>query len=72
MSEGEDIIIKGGSIELEFDDTVYPRNPSNPKKHQNPNRKISRIVVVDENGGQKYDSGESPNGMKWTITVSTK
>jgi len=72
MSEGEDIIIKGGSIELEFEDSVYPKNPSNPKKHQNPNRKISRIVVVDENGGQKYDSGESPNGMKWTITVSTK
>ncbi|HEV2829578.1 MAG TPA: hypothetical protein VGW76_18410 [Pyrinomonadaceae bacterium] len=72
MSEGEDIIIKGGSIELEFEDSVYPRNPSNPKKHQNPNRKISRIVVVDENGGQKYDSGESPNGMKWTITISTR
>ena len=72
MSEGEDIIIKGGSIELEFEDSVYPKNPSNPKKHQNPNRKISRIVVVDENGGQKYDSGESQNGMKWTITVSTK
>ena len=72
MSEGEDIIIKGGSIELEFEDSVYPRNPSDPKKHQNPNRKISRIVVVDENGGQKYDSGESPNGMKWTITISTR
>lgn len=72
MAEGEDIIIKGGSIELEFDDVVYPRNPSNPRKHQNPNRKISRIVVVDENGGQKYDSGESQNGMRWTITVSTK
>jgi hypothetical protein len=72
MAEGEDIIIKGGSIELEFDDTVYPSNPSNPKRHQNPNRKISRIVVVDENGGQKYDSGESQSGMRWTITVSTK
>jgi hypothetical protein len=72
MSEGEDIIIKGGSIEIEFDDDVYPNNPSNPKKHQNPNRKISRIVVVDENSGQKYDSGESQNGLKWTITVSTR
>ena len=72
MAEGEDIIIKGGSIELEFDDAVYPNNPSEPKKHKNPNRKISRIVVVDENGGEKFDSGESQNGMKWTITVSTK
>ena len=72
MAEGEDIIIKGGSIELEFDHEVYPNNPSNPKKHQNPNRKISRIVVVDDNGGQKFDSGESQNGLKWTITVSTK
>ena len=72
MAEGEDIIIKGGSIELEFDDAVYPNNPSEPRRHKNPNRKISRIVVVDENDGQKYDSGESQNGMKWTITVSTK
>ncbi|HUS11489.1 MAG TPA: hypothetical protein VMZ30_13565 [Pyrinomonadaceae bacterium] len=72
MAEGDDIIIKGGSVELQFDDAIYPNSSSDPKKHRNPNRKISRIVVVDENGGQKYDSGESQSGMKWTITVSTK
>jgi hypothetical protein len=72
MAEGEDIIIKGGSVEVKFDNTLYPRNPNDPKKHENANRKISKIVIVDEDGNEKYNSGESQNGMKWTVTVSTK
>lgn len=72
MAEGEDIIIKGGSVELNFDDSLYGKNPNDPNKHENANRKISKIVIVDENGTEKYNSGDSSNGLKWTVTISTK
>lgn len=69
---GGEIIIKGGSVNVQFDDSVYKKDPSDPKKHENANRKITRIVVVDENGGERFNSGDSPSGLKWTIAVSTK
>lgn len=72
MSDGGgDIIIKGGSVNVQFDDSLYRKDPNDPKKHDNANRKITRIVIVDENDAEQYNSGDSPNGLKWTITVST-
>ena len=64
-----DIIIKGSSVHVQFDDAGYSKNGS---KHDNPNKKITQIVVVDENGVEKCNSGDSPGGLKWTVTVSTK
>ena len=69
---GGDIIIKGGSVELDYDDTLYPKKPGDPKKHTNSNRKITKVVVEDETGAEIYNSGDSQNGMKWTITISTR
>jgi len=71
MANGGDIIIKGGSVDLDFDDNVYKKDdPAKPKKHLNKNGKITQIVVVDENGVEKCNSGVSPSGLKWTITVT--
>jgi hypothetical protein len=64
-----DIIIKGGSVQVQFDDAGYTRNGS---KHDNPNKKITRIVVVDENGVEKLNSGDSQGGLRWTVTVTTR
>ena len=64
-----DIIIKGGSVEVRFDSAGYTKNGN---KHDNPNKKITQIVVVDENGVEKCNSGDSPAGLKWKVTVSTK
>lgn len=73
MSDGGgEIIIKGGSVNVQFDESVYKKDPNDPKKHENANRKITSIVIVDENGGERFNSGESQGGLKWTITVSTK
>jgi hypothetical protein len=66
------IVIRGGSVELVFDDGLYERDPKDPHRLRTANRKITKIVIVDDNGTQQYDSGENPNGLKWTITVSTK
>ena len=69
---GSEIIIKGSSVQIDFDETVYKKNNGDPKIHENRDRRITRIRVVDENDGEKYDSGDSPNGLKWTVTISTK
>jgi hypothetical protein len=67
-ADGGDIIIRGGSVDLEYDDSVYPKDPGDPKKHKNENKKITRILIEDENGGVKYDS-DGQNAMKWKVTV---
>jgi hypothetical protein len=72
MSEANgsnEIIIKGGSVEVQFDSAGYTRSGNN---HDNPNKKITQIVVVDENGVEKCNSGNIPAGLKWTVTVTTK
>jgi hypothetical protein len=72
MSEANgsnEIIIKGGSVEVQFDSAGYTRNGN---KHDNPDKKITQIVVVDENGVEKCNSGNTPGGLKWTVTVTTR
>lgn len=65
MANGGDIIIKGGSVELQYDDTLYTKNGAWGHKH--PDKKMTRITVVDENQKTVYDSGENKNGLKWEI-----
>jgi len=73
MSDGSgEIIIKGASVHLEFNGAIFIKDPNDPKKHDNPSRKITKIVVVDENGVEKFNSGDNPGGLKWKVTVSTK
>ena len=67
--EGGVIIIKGGSVDLDYDEDIYPRDPANPKSHKNSNRKITRIVIE---GDESFDSGDRPNGLRCTITISSK
>lgn len=68
---GGDIIIKGGSVDVNFDETLYKKDPADPRKHENANRTITKITIVDENKETVYDSGNNSAG-KWTVTVSTR
>jgi hypothetical protein len=69
--DGGIIIIKGGSVDLDYDESIYPKDPNDPKKHKNDNRKVTRILVQDEHDVTKYDSnGENP--LKWKVTVFTR
>jgi len=73
MSDGSgEIIIKGASVHIEFNDTIFKKDLGDPKKHDNANRKITKIVVTDENGVEKFNSGDNPGGLKWEVNVSTK
>ena len=67
--DGGVIIIKGGSVDLDYDESIYARDPKNPRSHINPTRKITRVVIT---GDLSYDSGDHPEGVMCTITISSR
>ncbi|MBA3354786.1 MAG: hypothetical protein H0U18_02365 [Pyrinomonadaceae bacterium] len=70
MSNGTgDIIIKGGSAEVEFDGGVYKQDPKNRRKYKNADKKIVRVVIT---GDIKFDSGENAGGLRCEITAFCK
>ena len=69
MANGGDIIIKGGSVDIDYDDAVYPPDPGKPRKHQG-NQTITRVTVEDEGNNLKYDSQqEAADTTRWKISV---
>ena len=71
MSNGSsgDIIIKGSSVDITFDDSLFPGAGKGSHKGQ---RKMRRILVVDDQQQVQYDSdSQSADVKKWTVTVST-
>lgn len=69
MANGADIIIKGSSVDIDYDEAVYPRDPNNHKKHKNQNKKITQVVIT---GDINFDSGAHPNGLLCDITILCK
>ena len=67
--EGGVIIIKGGSVDLTYDESIYVKDPADPKSHKNANLKITRVVIT---GDISYDSGDRPGGFRCDITVTSK
>jgi hypothetical protein len=57
--DGGDIIIKGGSCELHFDDGVFKKDGSDPRgrKHRHDNLKIRRIVITGEGFDKAFPDG---------------
>ena len=67
---GTEIIIKGGSVEVEFDPRTYTQDPGNGRKHVNPSKKITRVVIT---GDISFDSGEEqPSGLTCKIKAICK
>jgi len=70
MANGGDIIIKGGSVDIDYDDAVYPPETGKPRKHKSNNQTIVRVTVADEGNNLKYDTDtESEDPTRWTISV---
>jgi hypothetical protein len=65
------IIIKGGSVRISFDGSLYLKDVLDPNTYKHQTRKITRVQVSDENGGSQFDSGTQKEGLMWTINVST-
>ena len=70
--EGSDIIIKGGSVDLEYDETVYRKDNGDPKKHKNSDMKITRVVITGDINFDSRDQQPGTNGLKCEITISCK
>lgn len=66
---GGEIIIKGGSVEVEFDGNTYQTDPVNPRKHKNANKKITRVVITGE---IEFDSGDHPNGLTCEVRATCR
>ena len=64
---GNDIIIKGGSVDIIFNDSVFPAGNNGSHKGQ---RKIQQIVVTDDQGVVQYDSNPA-DVRRWTVTITT-
>jgi hypothetical protein len=69
MANGGDIIIKGSSVDIDYDESVYPKDPNDHKKHKNQNKKITRVLIT---GDISFDSGDHPNGLVCEITTFCK
>jgi hypothetical protein len=65
MANGGDIIIKGGSVDIQYDDSLYVKEGE--WNHINLNKRITRITITDENEKLLYDSGVNSNGLRWEI-----
>ena len=63
-----DIIIKGGSVEVIFEESLYPKTTGDPIVHQNNSRKITRIVIT---GDISFDSGDHPEGLTCEVKAIT-
>ena len=67
---GGDIIIKGGSVELEFDGTLYSKQDENPKLRKNAEYKITQVIITG--GGMEYTSDVFPQGSNCVIKIVCK
>jgi hypothetical protein len=71
MENGGDIIIRGGSVDIDYDNAVYPTEPGK-RGHNNDKQTITRVTVEDAGGTSQYDSGGGADTSTWTITVYCK
>jgi hypothetical protein len=73
MANGGDIIIKGSSVDIDYDNDFYPAQPGK-RSHKNDKQAITRVTVEDAGGTSKYDSAKNGGAdtSAWTITVYCK
>lgn len=70
MSNGSDIIIKGGSCEVTLNGEIYTPDPLNPHTYANSEKKIVRVQIT---GDITYDSGgEKSSGLNCEIVISCR
>ena len=68
MANGADIIIKGGSVQIDFNEETFPGQGG---QYGNKGRKIVSVEVTDDDTAQKQTVNVPENG-KCTIRVNTR
>ncbi|HBB90075.1 MAG TPA: hypothetical protein DC047_20935 [Blastocatellia bacterium] len=71
MANGGDIIIKGSSVDIDYDDTKYPKEAGKPRNHKASDQTITRVTVEDGNNTVKYDSNNeaAADPSQWIIHI---
>jgi hypothetical protein len=72
MSNGNsgDIIIKGSSVDIDYDDAKYPKEQGKPNNHKSNDHAITRVTVEDANNTMLFDSSrDAADPSQWTIHV---
>lgn len=70
MANGADIIIKGSSVDIDFDDDKYPKEAGKPRNHKAADQTITRVTLEDGNNNMQYDSNtDAADPSRWTIHV---
>jgi hypothetical protein len=78
MAPGDDIIIKGGSLEIQCGsnqgtDCLGTNDNTGKYKHKQSGKHITKIVVKDSNGVKMFDSSVFPTfGNKPEIDITYK
>ena len=67
MANGSDIIIKGGSVAIEFNESTYTGKNG---KYGNQQKKITSVEVTDDKG--QVQTINVPANGKCTIKISTR
>lgn len=69
MGNGEPIIIKGGgSIEIILFKDTFPPSIGNAHQHYNPDRRITRVTITDDDTDQTTEC-PIPDSGKFTIRI---
>jgi hypothetical protein len=69
MANGGDIIIKGSSVDIDYDNNYYPTE-AGKRSHKNDKQTITRITVADDGNTMRYDSDKDGADVStWKITV---
>ena len=68
MANGHDIIIRGGSVEIAFDEQTFPGKGG---KYSNQDKSIASVEIKDHNTNQTQTVNIPVDG-KCTIRITTK
>ena len=69
MGNGDPIIIRGGgSIEITLYKGTFPPDIGNAHRHYNPDRKITRVAITDEDTNQTTEC-QIPDSGKFTLRI---
>ena len=69
MGNGDPIIIKGGgSIEITLYKDTFPATIGNANRHYNSDRKITRVLITDDDTDETTECPIPKNG-KFTIRI---
>jgi hypothetical protein len=72
MSDGGEIVIKGGSVEITFNADEFVKDTNDHKLHRHDGLKMINITVEDESGKELWSSETNEGGLKHRVRIKTR